>query len=131
MSPSRLRYLLLPDWHTSPSRGHSPGETPREAPWKTYLGEVCPHGLEIVLVDGTHVRDAYDSDFSQGGNGYRYRFIHRGEIWIDHEISPNEWPLIAMHECHESELMRMGVDYDHAHNRAKRLENRYRHARST
>lgn len=96
-------------------------------PWKTYLGEVCPHGREIVLVDGTHVRNNYDSDFSQGGNGYRYRFIPRRELWIDAQISPDEWPLIAFHECEESELMKMGVDYDHAHAIAKRREDKIRH----
>lgn len=95
--------------------------------WKRFTGEVCPHNREIVLVDGTYVRNHFDSDFSQGGNGFRYRFVPRGEIWIDADISPEEHPLIAYHECTESELMRRGLDYDRAHDRAKRLEDRLRH----
>lgn len=107
-----------PDWYVVPSlRCSDPAR-----PWKRYLGETCPHGLEVVLVDGTHVRDHYDSDFSQGGNGYRYRFIPRGEIWVDEQISREEWSLIAFHECTEAELMRGGASYDRAHAQAKRLE---------
>jgi len=106
------------DWHTTPSaaRPASP------APWKRYLGEECPHGRQVVLVDGTHVRNHHDSDFSQGGNGYRYRFVPRGEIWIDEQISPDEWPFIAFHECEEAELMRGGLSYERAHDRAKKIE---------
>jgi hypothetical protein len=92
------------------------------------MGEVCPHGRHIVLVDGTHVRNVYDSDFSQGGNGYRYRFVPKGELWIDREIAEAEWPFIAFHECEESELMKSGRTYDSAHLTAKRDENRLRRA---
>jgi len=118
---------ISPDeWQTSPSPTRRSLETPPGAPWKTYLGEVDPHGREVVLVNGTHVRDHYDSDFSQGGNGFRYRFIPRGELWIDAQIHSSEWPFIAFHESHEAALMKTGVDYDHAHARAKRLENQAR-----
>lgn len=116
-------------WHTFPSPTHRVLERDPDAPWKVYLGEVCPHGREIVVVDGTHVRDNHDSDFSQGGNGYRYRFCPRGELWIDGQISEAEWPLIAFHECYESELMKMGVDYDRAHDQAKRREDKIRRLR--
>lgn len=90
--------------------------------WKVYSGRRCPHGKKIFLVDGTRVRDEHDSDFSQGGNGYRYRWIPRGEIWVDAEIAEEEWPFIVEHECQESELMKHGMDYDRAHARAKRHE---------
>lgn len=109
------------DWQTIPT---PPRRSP--VPWKEYLGLCCPHGLVVVLVDGTHVRDHHDSDFSQGGNGYRYRFVPRGEIWVDAQISELEWPLIAFHECTEAELMRRGWSYDRAHDRAKRLEDAVR-----
>ena len=111
----------MPAWQTIPS------PVPRRSVgWKTYLGESCPHGRRIVIVDGTHVRDHHDSDFSQGGNGYRYRFIPRGEIWIDGQIDQSEWSLIAFHECHEAELMRSGRSYSRAHDAAKRLEDQFR-----
>jgi hypothetical protein len=95
-------------------------------PWKSDLGEACPHGRRIVIVDGTYVRNHFDSDFSQGGNGYRYKFIPKDEIWIDFEIREEEWPFIAFHECQESEEMKKGMSYDKAHDQAKRLEDRQR-----
>ena len=101
---------------------------PSPTPWKEYVGEACPHGLEICLVDGTHVRNEHDSDFTQGGNGFRYRFVPRSEIWIDRQMNPEEWPFIAFHECDEIERMRSGQDYDRAHDAAKRMEGRFRGA---
>ena len=110
-------------WNTVPSPPrHSP------ATWKVYLGQACPHGLQICLVDGTHVRNHHDSDFSQGGNGYRYRFVPKSEIWIDVQVSSAEWPLIAFHECDEVERMKRGQSYGRAHDAAKRLEGRFRRA---
>lgn len=111
------------DWHT-----YAQASPRLNTSWKQYLEEACPHGRAIVLVDGTYVRNHYDSDFSQGGNGYRYRFIPRGEIWIDAHIPEEEWPLIAFHECQESELMKLGWTYSRAHDRSKQLEDSYRHA---
>jgi hypothetical protein len=99
-------------------------------PWKRCMGEACPHGLRLVLVDGTHVRNTFDSDFSQGGNGFRYDFVPKNQIWIDSQIAEIEWPLIAYHECVESELMRKGWSYSRAHDRAKMLEDRLRHSAS-
>ena len=100
--------------------------TTQSAWWKIPLGQTCPHVLAIMLVSGTYVRDHFDSDFSQGGNGFRYRFISRKEIWIDSEISQEEWPLIAFHECQEAERMRRGFTYSRAHDVAKRLEDSFR-----
>jgi hypothetical protein len=79
-----------------------------------------------MLVDGTHVRNRFDSDFSQGGNGYAYDFVPESEIWIDEQIDPVEWPFIAFHECEEAELMKQGMDYDRAHDRVKYLEDMFR-----
>jgi hypothetical protein len=111
------------DWQTT-----TVPAIPSGVDWKVFTGDDCPHGRRIALVDGTYVRNHFDSDFSQGGNGFRYRFVPRGEIWIDAQISQDEWPLIAFHECQEVELMRQGMSYDKAHNIAKRLEDRIRHA---
>lgn len=96
-----------------------------ETPWKHFLGDACPHGLNIALVNGTHVRNTYDSDFSQGGNGYAYDFVPKDEIWIDEAIDQIEWPFIAFHE---SELMKKGLSYDKAHDRAKYAEDLFRHS---
>jgi len=110
------------NWSTKPSQrlyGVQPW-------WKRPLGEVCPHGAEIFLVNGSYVRNTYDSDFTQGGNEFAYTFIPAGEIWIDEFIPVAEWPFVAFHECHEAEDMRRGMSYDKAHDRAKRLEDHER-----
>jgi hypothetical protein len=112
------------DWTTTPKRPTKVKSRPR---WKDYLCEVCPHGLHVVLVDGTHVRDTYDSDFCQGGNGFAYPgFVPKGEIWVDNCIPPGERALVAFHECVEAELMRGGASYDRAHDEAKRQEDAFR-----
>lgn len=113
---------MQPRWQT-----HPVPPTLFKEKWKESMEQACPHGIEIVLVDGTHVRDHLDSDFSQGGNGFRYRFISRKEIWIDAQIAEDEWSLIAYHECVESEHMRDGWSYSRAHDAAKRLEDKIRH----
>jgi hypothetical protein len=92
------------------------------APWKTRAGDACPHGREIYLVDGTVVRNHLDSDFVQGGNGYRYDFVPREELWVDASMPPEEVPLVVMHECEEAELMAGGMDYEEAHDVAKSME---------
>lgn len=117
--PIRLDF----NWHTIDVLPRS-----SSVPWKRYMGEACPHGRQIVLVDGTHVRNTFNSDFSQGGNGYAYpNFIPKNEIWIDWHIPEDEWPFIAFHECEEIEHMKKGDSYLAAHDKAKRAEDHFRH----
>jgi hypothetical protein len=112
----------LENWATHPVE-----PTPARVPWKRSLGEACPHGLEIFLVDGTYIRNNFDSDFVQGGNGQRYRFCPKSELWIDDSIPEEEMPYVALHECYETFLMsERGYDYERAHDCAKRLENKFR-----
>ena len=94
--------------------------------WKRDAEHCCPHGLKVYLVDGKYVRDTYDSDFCQGGNGFAYPFVPKDEIWIDAAITEDEWHLIEFHECGEVELMRRGMSYDEAHDKIKALEDRIR-----
>lgn len=121
------RQVQLLEWHTT----EVPVVTDPERPWKHYLGEVCPHGRQVVLVDGGLVRDLHDSDFCQGGNGYRYRFVPRGELWVDACMPEDEVALVAFHECEEAELMKIGWTYSRAHDQAKRLEDLVRKLRRT
>ncbi len=96
--------------------------------WKKPLGEVCPHGLRIFLVNGTFIRNNFDSDFDQGGNGYRYDFCPKNEIWVDDHVPEAEIPYVVFHECHEIADMKAGMSYDKAHDRAKALEDEARKA---
>jgi len=94
--------------------------------WQSPTGHACPHGLSILLVDGTHVRNHFDSDFDQGGNGYAYKWIPKSQIWIAEETPTVEWPFVAFHECTEVEYMKKGMSYNRAHSIAKRMEDRRR-----
>lgn len=95
--------------------------------WKYATGVACPHGTKVMLVDGAHVRNHFDSDFDQGGNGYRYKFIPHGEIWVDSHVAPAERPYVIEHECRESVDMAAGKSYEDAHDAAKAHEDRERH----
>lgn len=108
-------------WKTIKS--HRIGKASR---WKSPLGQSCPHGLDIFLVDGSHVRNVYDSDFDQGGNSFAYSFVPEGQIWIDDHVPVAERPYVVFHECHEAEDMRKGKSYDTAHVAAKKIEDRMR-----
>jgi hypothetical protein len=94
--------------------------------WKVPTGERCEHGLEIFLVDGTHVRDTWDSSFIQGGNEFRYDFVPKNELWVEASIPDDEKTFVLFHECFETEKMRQGWGYDRAHAAAKRAENKMR-----
>ena len=109
-------------WTTRPS-SQTLGNLPW---WKKQFGEVCPHGLEIYLVDGTHIRNVHDSDFCQGGHEFAYEFIPAGEIWVDNITPPAELPFVVFHECYEREKMKKGMSYDKAHDMAKSIEDRER-----
>jgi hypothetical protein len=119
-----MAHSLNATWRTTPD--HPPVLPEEEQSWKHPFGEACPHGRHIMLVDGTHVRNKFDSDFSQGGNGYAYDFVPKDEIWIDEQIDPIEWPFIAFHECEEADLMEKGMPYDKAHDKVKYAEDIFR-----
>lgn len=100
-----------------------------EFTWKASTAVTCPHGLHVFKVDGSHVRNTpgMDSDFDQGGNGFRYHFIPKDEIWVDAHEPEGEVPFIIQHECGEVERMRAGMSYDKAHDAAKKIEDMERH----
>jgi hypothetical protein len=82
----------------------------------------------LWLVDGRAVRDLFDPNFTEGGHHLRYRFIPARHIWIDDALVATEREFVIAHEAHELELMRQGMGYDDAHDRALILERRLRRA---
>jgi hypothetical protein len=82
--------------------------------------------LAIWLVDGCRVRDLAYLHFTLGGHDLRYRFIPRGEVWIDDAVAPAERPAIIEHELTERRLMATGESYEDAHLVASRAESRFR-----
>ena len=86
-------------------------------------------GLSVWLVDGTVVRREFWNDFVQGGNGARYKFIPIDEVWIDSTVTPEEVEYTIEHELIERNLMmKEGLNYDDAHDKASENDMRMRKA---
>ncbi len=90
--------------------------------WKT-----LPDGTQVWMVSGRLVRSVYDIEFTEGGHEHVYEYIPRGEVWIDDDIHENERGFVLFHELYERNLMKNGMDYDTAHDRASKKEKHYRH----
>lgn len=79
--------------------------------------------IEVLIVDGNLVRSFYKTDYTEGGHGYVYRWVPKGEIWIETAVDRREMPFIVVHEYLELRLMRdAGLDYDTAHTICSRIE---------
>jgi hypothetical protein len=94
---------------------------------KHFVGEL--DGDQVWIVDGRAVRDHFDPNFTHGGHHWRYRFIPRRQIWIDDAVSDRELDETLAHEHHELRLMREGMRYDDAHDRALAIEKSLRRGR--
>lgn len=80
-------------------------------------------GYQVWVVDGYRVRHKIYQEFLYGGNEQRYPFNPKGEIWIDHAISCEEFELTLAHELNERHLMaKFGWTYDKAHDSSLALE---------
>lgn len=78
---------------------------------------------EVWRIDGTLARSYYKTDYTEGGHGYVYRWVPRGEIWIEKVLERDEIPYIVAHEYIESRLMRdKDIVYDRAHSICARME---------
>lgn len=64
--------------------------------------------------------------FIQGGHGFVYPFVPKFEIWIDSTLDEDERLPVLVHEYTEMCLMRKGMGYDEAHDRATDAEYKYR-----
>ena len=82
--------------------------------------------LTYVVVNGNEIGVKRSMDFVEGGNGYRYDWIPKKEVWLDCWYHPSQWPYLAVHEAHEVGLMAGGMGYEAAHERANGVEKHYR-----
>jgi hypothetical protein len=104
------------------------GRPHRRIPAKTYVSAYVElpdpvRPTQVFLVDGLVVRSTYKTDYAEGGHGYVYQWVPKGEIWIDSAITPAEIPFILAHEYTELRLMRdLGYEYDRAHEIASKVE---------
>jgi hypothetical protein len=84
-------------------------------------------GFEICIVDGPLVRQKIYPEFLYGGNGQRYLFNPKHEIWIDNSISVEEYRYTVAHELNERHLMAsLGYTYSDAHDSSLKLERKMR-----
>lgn len=105
---------------------HQPTTTSTRGLVKAYVGDLA--GFRIMFVSGHEVGVKRSMDFITGGNGFRYTFMPRDEIWLDAFVHLSQLPFIAVHELIESELMAGGMGYDKAHAQANDYEREYRRA---
>lgn len=82
--------------------------------------------LKVWLVYGKNVRSEYDMDFTGGGHHRVYRFIPKGELWIDDDLPEKERYAYIEHELYELGRMQKGVPYISAHRGANVKENKFR-----
>jgi len=80
-------------------------------------------GYKVWIIDGNTVRLKIYNEFLYGGNEQRYPFVPKGEIWIDHAISAEEFDLTLIHELNERHLMaKYGWSYDKSHDSSLAIE---------
>lgn len=85
-------------------------------------------GLVVYLVDGEHIRNKIDIDFTCGGNEAVYpNYVPKNEIWIDDALSPLDRTATLLHEIVERNLMvNKGWSYERAHDAASAAERPFR-----
>ena len=89
--------------------------------YRLYAGKV--KGYDLWIVDGYKVRQKVYKEFLYGGNEQRYLFVPRGEIWIDHAISCEEYEMTLVHELNERHLMaKFGWSYERSHDSSLAIE---------
>ncbi len=79
--------------------------------------------IEVWRIDGGVVRSLYKTDYTEGGHGYVYPWVPKGQIWVEAALHRAELPFILAHEYLELRLMRDdGMDYDPAHETCVKVE---------
>lgn len=72
----------------------------------------------VYLVNGSLVRKSFDPSFCFGGHYLVYKYVPKGEVWIDNAFSARERKYVIVHELHELNLMKKGMSYNNAHDYA-------------
>jgi len=91
---------------------------------KRQLGTMA--GFKIFLVNGEHVRNNLETDFTMASHGHVSGFIRKDEIWMDDRLSVNDLVAVMHHEVFEVKLMEEGMPYEEAHALATESERDFR-----
>ena len=86
-----------------------------------------PNNIIVWIVDGRVVRNTLDIDFTEGGHEYVYDYVPKNEVWIDNDLKLHEIDYVLLHELYERNLMKEGMSYNKAHQRASKIETFCRH----
>jgi len=78
----------------------------------------------VLICDGNQVKVAHSMDFHEAGNGLGWEkdFIPKSEIWLDSTVTTDQHKFNLYHELFECRLMKKGLTYDAAHDRANAAE---------
>jgi len=71
-------------------------------------------GVQVWIVDGSHVRGHIDEEFTNFGQHFRFPFIPENEFWIDREQVNDERHFFIEHMLVEHRLMKAGMPYEKA-----------------
>jgi hypothetical protein len=86
-------------------------------------GYIKSGSINVWIVSGEKVRNRYKTDWIEGGNPAVYGFNPNDEIWLEFGIHEEEFPCILLHEYVEMNIMMYrGLDYNHAHEIAAKVE---------
>jgi hypothetical protein len=72
------------------------------------------------------VNDQYSVDFKEGGHWLACNYIPKNEVWLNNEIEPTDRKYILARELFEIGQMSQGIDYDIAHAKASKYEQKLR-----
>lgn len=80
--------------------------------------------VRVMIVDGNWVKiNCNEPDFVEGGNDAYYKFIPKGEVWVDATLDANVHKYVAYHELIERYLMIFHkMKYEDAHEIANDIE---------
>jgi hypothetical protein len=78
--------------------------------------------IKVWIVNGQYVREHLDEEFTNFGQHYRFPFIPINEFWLDQQHAPGEEQFFIDHLLIEYRLMRKGMDYDQAIDKADAAE---------
>lgn len=82
--------------------------------------------FDVWEVDGEHVRNKINREFTNFGQHFRFDFIPTKEFWIDKQHGSDEKDYFINHMIVEWNMMKNGVPYDKALEAADSLEKRER-----
>ncbi len=94
---------------------------------KKLLAKYSTEKVKVWVIDGALVRTVFFMDFTEGGHDNVYKFVPKGEVWLDDDLSEKEIKFVLLHELHERHLMSQGWNYDPAHRKASSIEYHCRH----